>query len=154
LQGFQSELTDVTVLDPACGSGNFLYVALNKLLDLEKEVITYGASNGLSLMFPQVRPGQLFGLEINQYAQELTQVVIWIGYLQWMTANGFQPRRDPVLGDMDNIRLQDALLDRSDPANPTEAAWPPTDYIIGNPPFLGDKRFRSELVRAQRTWCE
>lgn len=145
LQGFQEELTGVTVLDPACGSGNFLYVALNKLLDLEKEVITYGASNGLPLMFPQVRPSQLYGMEINQYAQELTQVVIWIGYLQWMSLNGFQPRRDPVLGDMDNIRLQDALLDRSDPDNPKEAAWPPADYIIGNPPFLGGQRFRSEL---------
>ncbi|CAN5650788.1 class I SAM-dependent DNA methyltransferase [soil metagenome] len=145
LQGFQEQLTGVTVLDPACGSGNFLYVALNKLLDLEKEVITYGASNGLPLMFPQVRPSQLYGLEINQYAQELTQVVIWIGYLQWMSLNGFQPRRDPVLGDMDNIRLQDALLDRSDPDNPKEAAWPPADYIIGNLPFLGAKFLRREL---------
>lgn len=145
LADFQEELASVRILDPACGSGNFLYVALNKLLDLEKDVLTYGSSLGLPIGFPGVRPGQLHGLEINPYAQQLTQVVVWIGYLQWMRENGFQPRRDPVLGEMDNIKLQDALLDRSDPEHPKEAEWPPADYIIGNPPFLGSKRLRLEL---------
>src|SRR5690606_18461485 len=53
---FQEELTKVTILDPACGSGNFLYVALAKLQDLEKEVSSYAARNGLPGMFPLVRP--------------------------------------------------------------------------------------------------
>ncbi len=80
------------ILDPACGSGNFLYVAINLLLDLEKEVITYGAARDVSLL-PQVRPTQLAGIEINPYAQQLAQVVIWIGYLQWMHHNGFAAPR-------------------------------------------------------------
>ena len=145
LFGFQEELAAVRILDPACGSGNFLYVALAKLKDLEKEVVAFGAANGLSQMLPRVVPTQLYGLEINAYARELTQAIVWIGYLQWMTANGFQVTRDPVLAPMETIRLQDALLDRTDPAGPREAEWPRADFIIGNPPFLGGKRLRTEL---------
>ncbi|MGI8483737.1 MAG: class I SAM-dependent DNA methyltransferase [Thermomicrobiales bacterium] len=142
---FQEELTKVRVLDPACGSGNFLYVALAKIMDLEKEVLRYGAENGLSGMFPAVRPSQMLGIEINEYARELAQVVIWIGYLQWMIANGFSGLREPILEPLETIEHRDALLDGSDPARPQEAAWPPADFIIGNPPFLGGKRLRSEL---------
>lgn len=145
LLAFKERLAGVRLLDPACGSGNFLTVALGVLLGLEKEVITYGILAGLPGMFPEVSPRQLHGLEVNAYAHELAQVAVWIAYLQWMTANGFQPRRDPVLQPLDTIRLQDALLDLSDPAQPKEAAWPATDYIIGNPPFLGGKRLRAEL---------
>jgi type II restriction/modification system DNA methylase subunit YeeA len=135
----------VRILDPACGSGNFLTVALGALLDLEKEVVTHGTLAGLPAMLPEVSPRQLAGLEVNAYAHELAQVAVWIAYLQWMTANGFQPRRDPVLQPLDTIRLQDALLDRSDPARPREATWPAADYIIGNPPFLGGNKVRQEL---------
>jgi len=145
LRAFKERLAAVRVLDPACGSGNFLTVALGALLDLEKEVVTYGATAGLAGMFPEVSPRQLYGLEINTYAHELAQVAVWIAYLQWMTANGFQPRRDPILQALDTIRLQDALLDLSDPAQPREAAWPEAEFIIGNPPFLGGKRLRAEL---------
>jgi type II restriction/modification system DNA methylase subunit YeeA len=145
LEAFKQELAGVRILDPACGSGNFLYVALAKLLDLEKEVIVYGAANGLPLGFPLVSPAQLFGLEINEYARELAQVVVWIGYLQWKIANGFPGTDDPILKPLETIRLQDALLDRSDPAHPKEAQWPAADFIIGNPPFLGGKRMRAEL---------
>ncbi len=81
IRNFVERLAHVTVFDPACGSGNFLYVAINLLLDLEKEVITYAAAHGLSLI-PHVRPTQLSGLEVNRFAQQLAQVVIWIGYLQ------------------------------------------------------------------------
>ncbi|HQU43786.1 MAG TPA: hypothetical protein PK867_13300, partial [Pirellulales bacterium] len=88
LQDFVERLAHVSILDPACGSGNFLYVAINLLLDLEKEVITYAAGHGTSLL-PQVRPTQLHGIEINPVAQQLAQVVIWIGYLQWKHDNGF-----------------------------------------------------------------
>jgi type II restriction/modification system DNA methylase subunit YeeA len=145
LFGFQEELTRVRVLDPACGSGNFLYVALAKLMELEKEVVVYGAANGLPVMYPRVGPGQLFGLEVNEYARELAQVVVWIGYLQWMIGNGFGGRRDPILEPLETIRLQDALLDRSEPGRSKEAAWPAAEFIIGNPPFLGAKKLRSEL---------
>jgi type II restriction/modification system DNA methylase subunit YeeA len=145
LFAFQEELAAVRVLDPACGSGNFLYVALAALKDLEKEIVTYATSNGLPAFLPRVAPGQLLGLEVSGYARELAQVVVWIGYLQWMRDNGFQVRRDPVLEPLETIRLQDALLDRTDPDQPKEAAWPEADVIIGNPPFLGGKRLRAEL---------
>ncbi len=146
LGAFREELRGVRVLDPACGSGNFLYVALAALLDLEKEVLTYGAAHGLPLGFPLIGPGQLAGLELNAYARELAQAVVWIGYLQWLNANGFPPgSRDPILEPLETIRLQDALLNRSDPEQPKEAAWPAADFIIGNPPFLGGKRLRTEL---------
>lgn len=145
LFAFQEELAAVRILDPACGSGNFLYVALTKLKELEKEVVAYGSANGLPAMLPRVSPTQLYGLEVNEYARELAQTVIWIGYLQWMTANGFQVSRDPVLEASETIRLQDALLDLRDPQNPKEADWPVADYIIGNPPFLGGNRVRQGL---------
>jgi len=78
LLDFDERLAHVTVLDPACGSGNFLFVALQMLLGLEKEVIAYAAKRGLSFL-PHVLPTQLAGLEINPYAAELAQVAIWIG---------------------------------------------------------------------------
>lgn len=91
LLSFVERLSHVSILDPACGSGNFLYVAIHLLLDLEKEVITYAGNRGVGIL-PKVRPSQLAGIEINQYAQQLAQVVIWIGYLQWMHHSGFNPR--------------------------------------------------------------
>jgi type II restriction/modification system DNA methylase subunit YeeA len=145
LIGFLEELAGIRILDPACGSGNFLYVALAALLDLEKEVIAYGAANGLTVMYPTIRPSQLHGLEINGYARELAQTVVWIGYLQWMINNGFLGQPDPVLEPLETIRLQDALLDLSNPEHPKEAQWPEADFIIGNPPFLGGNRIRQEL---------
>ena len=96
IRDFSERLAHVSILDPACGSGNFLYVSLHLLLDLEKEVITYAARQGIG-QFPQIRPTQLAGIEINPYAQELASVVIWIGYLQWMHHNGFNPPSNPVL---------------------------------------------------------
>ena len=84
IQAFLHRLQHVTVLDPACGSGNFLYVALQKLKDLEKEVILYAMDQGFSGFLPQVGPWQLHGIEINPYAHELAQMTVWIGYLQWI----------------------------------------------------------------------
>ena len=141
---FIERLAHVAVLDPACGSGNFLYVAIHMLLDLEKEVIAYAATRGLSLV-PQVNPAQLHGLEINPYAQQLAQVVIWIGYLQWMHHNGFKMPDHPVLAPIESIRCMDAIFDLSDPEHPKEPEWPEAEFIVGNPPFLGNKRMRSEL---------
>ncbi|MCY2932509.1 MAG: class I SAM-dependent DNA methyltransferase, partial [Planctomycetota bacterium] len=80
LQGFLQHLSSLRILDPACGSGNFLYVAIQELLNLEKEVVTFAARPDIALgLFPTVRPTQLHGLELNPYAAELAQVVIWIG---------------------------------------------------------------------------
>jgi len=141
---FVERLAHVTVLDPACGSGNFLYVAIHILLDLEKEVVAYAATRGLSLV-PQVNPAQLHGLEINPYAQQLAQVVIWIGYLQWMHHNGFKMPDHPVLAPIESIRSMDAILDLSDPEHPKEPEWPETEFIVGNPPFLGGKLLRKNL---------
>lgn len=144
ISDFVQRLSHVRILDPACGSGNFLYVAINLLLDLEKEVIAYGAAHGLTQL-PQVRPTQLAGIEINRYAQELAQVVIWIGYIQWMHHNGFNPPRNPVLDPIESVRCMDAILDLSDPEHPTEPEWPEADFIVGNPPFLGGNLLRQHL---------
>jgi hypothetical protein len=141
---FLDRLAAVKVLDPACGSGNFLYVALARLLALEKEVIRYGAEAGLSIRLPQVGPRQLLGMEIDPLARELAQVAIWIGYLQWMIDNGFG-WKEPVLEPLETIRLQDALLTTHENGTVTETGWPASDFIIGNPPFVGGNKLRQEL---------
>ncbi|MDP9478654.1 MAG: hypothetical protein M3R38_23725 [Actinomycetota bacterium] len=145
LSGFAAKLRGVRILDPACGSGNFLYVALKELLDLEKEVSAYAGKVGLTPFFPGVGPDQLFGIETNLYAHELAQVTVWIGYLQWTIANGFGTREDPVLGPMTNILLMDALVERGEDGALREPKWPEADVVVGNPPFLGNKRMRTEL---------
>ena len=143
IQDFQQRLAQVRILDPACGSGNFLYVAIQELLALEKEVIVYAARPGIELgLFPHMRPTQLHGIEINPFAAELAQVVIWIGYLQWMKENGFMPPRDPILEPLQTIECRDAILDLTIPTKPQLPRWPPADFIIGNPPFLGVRQFR------------
>lgn len=164
IDGFLDRLRSVTVLDPACGSGNFLYVALQLLLDLEKEVITYAVPLGLKLM-PQVSVQQLRAIEINPYAFELAQVSVQIGLLQWRRDNGFENDRAPVLQDLDGFQNEDALLvphfrskaktlkdaqageHAGDEALKfyTEREWPECEVIMGNPPFLGDKLMRGQL---------
>ncbi len=141
LKAFQESLVDVKVLDPACGSGNFLYVALRSLLDLEKSVIQMAAHCGLMGFFPRVGPEQMRGLEINDYAHELAPITVWIGYIQWLRENGFGEPEQPILKRFELIKQQDAVLS----ADGTEPEWPEADYIIGNPPFLGDKKMRAEL---------
>ena len=145
LQAFQDRLASVKVLDPACGSGNFLYTALRSLLDLEKKVIDFNDAQHWEEMVPRVQPSQLLGLEINPYAAELARTALWIGYIQWHLSNGVHYRRQPVLTPMDTIRQTDAILDLSDPDNPAEPEWPAAEFIIGNPPFLGHVPFRKEL---------
>jgi type II restriction/modification system DNA methylase subunit YeeA len=146
LLGFVDELSHLRVLDPACGSGNFLYVALKSLLDLWKEVSVFGASHGLAHLLPyQVNPAQLYGIEINVYAQELASVVVWIGYIQWLHDNGFGVPPPPILQRLHNIRRMDAVLARDAHGKPVEPEWPDADFIIGNPPFLGGKRLRTGL---------
>jgi type II restriction/modification system DNA methylase subunit YeeA len=145
LRGFRGELAGVQVLDAACGSGNFLYVSLRLLLDLEKQVISLATSLGDSLAMPAVSPEQLHGIEINPYACELAQTTIWIGYIQWLRDNGFETPKEPILKPLEAIRLMDAIVGYGADGKPVEPEWPAADVIIGNPPFLGDKKMRSEL---------
>jgi type II restriction/modification system DNA methylase subunit YeeA len=164
LAKFQKQLSSVTVLDPACGSGNFLYVSLQLLLGLEKEVITFATQLGFAFKL-QVTVPQLKAIEINPYAFELAQVSVQIGYLQWRRDNGFDNDRTPVLQNLDGFQNEDALLvphfrnkaktlkeaqageHAGDDALKfyTERDWPESDVIVGNPPFLGDKFMRREL---------
>ena len=145
LEAFRERLASVKVLDPACGSGNFLYIALRSLLDFEKAVIDYAAAQGWVGLTPRVQPDQMLGLEINHYAAELARTALWIGYIQWHQANGFAYTQRPILTPLDTIRQTDAILDRSDPDNPAEPEWPAAEFIVGNPPFLGNKLLRSHL---------
>ena len=115
LEAFQDRLASVKVLDPACGSGNFLVTALRSLLHLEKRVIDFNDSKGWEEIYIRVKPSQMLGLEINPYAVELARTAIWIGYIQWHQANGIHYRHTPILETMETIRLTDAILDLSDP---------------------------------------
>ena len=145
LEFFRQRLASVTVLDPACGSGNFLYIALRSLLDLEREVIDFAAAQGWTGLTPAVQPDQMLGLEINHYAAELARTALWIGYIQWHQANGFPYTQRPILTPLDTIRQTDAILDLSDPDNPVEPDWPAAEFIVSNPPFLGHFPFRESL---------
>ncbi|HWS87054.1 MAG TPA: DNA methyltransferase [Pyrinomonadaceae bacterium] len=117
-------------LDPACGSGNFLYVTLQKLKDLEKEVLIYAGDRGLGSFIPLVGPWQFYGIEPNPYAFELAQTTLWIGYLQWVQANGYGTPAEPILRRMDNFENKDAILDRSDRTDPKEPDWPAADDLL------------------------
>lgn len=145
VRAFYERLSQVRVLDPACGSGNFLYVTLQRLKDLEKEVLVYAQDRGLGSFLPLVNPTQFYGIEVNPYAFDLAQTTLWIGYLQWIHQNGYGTPDEPILRPMSNFLNMDAILDLTDPQNPREPDWPPVDFIIGNPPFLGNKRMRQEL---------
>jgi type II restriction/modification system DNA methylase subunit YeeA len=146
---FLDRLRDFRVLDPACGSGNFLYVALQDLKDLEREAILWGSQTlRAPLAFPQVGPQVVHGIELNTYAAELARVVIWIGEIQWMLSNGFAYLRDPILRPLQNIECRDAILAVADDGEPTESEWPRADAIVGNPPYIGGKLMRANLGRA------
>ena len=130
---FLNRLRAFTVLDPACGSGNFLYLALQALKDLEHRVQLEAEALGFQRAFPDIGPANVKGLEINPYAAELARVSVWIGEIQWMRRNGFYESRDPILKPLDTIECRDAILT----PDGTEPDWPQADVIIGNPPFLG-----------------
>ena len=142
---FLARLDDTRVLDPACGSGNFLYIALQALKDLERLVLVWETTELRTTMrFPSVGPHNLHGIELNSYAAELARVSIWIGEIQWMINNGFAYLREPVLRPLQAIECRDAVLIEST-EGPAEPVWPDSDVIIGNPPFLGGKLMRSGL---------
>ncbi|MDB6061775.1 MAG: hypothetical protein JWM78_1878 [Verrucomicrobiaceae bacterium] len=206
IRNFHHHLCSVRVLDPACGTGNFLYVTLEHMKRLEGEVLNLLHDLGesqhlLELQGVTVDPHQFLGLEINPRAAKIAEMVLWIGYLQWhFRTHGKVNPPEPVLRDFHNIEHRDALItyerrelilgDNGKPKtrwdgityktspitgepipdesaqveqfrfiNPQKAEWPQADYIVGNPPFIGDKAMRRALgegyVDALRnTWSE
>jgi hypothetical protein len=139
------QLKEYRVLDPACGSGNFLFMGLKALKDIEHKSHLDAASLGLDREADLVTgPHNVLGLELNEYAAELARVTVWIGELQWRIEHGYAFKTNPVLEPLDHIECRDALL-VFDGATASEATWPRASVVIGNPPFLGDKMMRSEL---------
>ncbi len=150
LSAWIDELTAVKVLDPACGSGNFLYLALRRMLDLWNEAHDFAVAHDLRLaanyaIDHMVSPTQLYGIEVEFYAHELASIVVWIGYLQWKHEHVFTEDREPILQKLRNIEHGDAILRYDAEGKPYEPEWPNSDYIVGNPPFLGGKSLRREL---------
>jgi hypothetical protein len=189
IQEFLAKLRQVKILDPACGTGNFLYVTLDLLKGLEQEALTrlVDVAGNVQLGFEQVDPSQFLGIEINPRAAAIAELVIWIGYLQWYFKRyGSAASPDPVLQAFGNIECRDAVLaydgrepdvdaktgevrtrwggrmmkhvvtgeDVPDPSdrvviyrylNAREAEWPEADYIVSNPPFIGNRAMREIL---------
>ena len=141
LGAFLERLRKFTVLDPACGSGNFLYLALHTLHDLEHRVQLEAEAMGLQRAFPSVGPANVRGIELNAYAAELAHVSVWIGEIQWMRRNGFSGSRKPILDPLETIECRDAIVTPEG----GEPEWPEADVIIGNPPFLGGKLLITNL---------
>jgi SAM-dependent methyltransferase len=172
---FLKALSSVRVLDPACGTGNFLYVALRRMKQLEGEVLKQlhdvGGDEAVEAVGDvSVKPDQFFGLEFNRRAVEIAELVLWIGYLQWHLRTRTSPPKEPVLGSGDHVRAVDAVLSwkgAPEPLlkrdalgkpiasrggspiysypNPSSPKWPDADFIVGNPPFIGGKDIRSRL---------
>lgn len=138
---FIERLARFRVLDPACGSGNFLYVALKAIKDIEHRANLDAEALDLPRGFPRTGPENVLGIELNPYAAELARVSVWIGEIQWMRRNGFDAARNPILRPLDTIECRDAVLN----GDGTRAEWPKAEVVIGNPPFLGGKRLRAEL---------
>ncbi|MCZ2103254.1 MAG: class I SAM-dependent DNA methyltransferase, partial [Burkholderiales bacterium] len=192
VRAFHHRLCTLRVLDPACGSANFLYVTLEHLKRLEGEVLNQLEELGqtqdqLGFEGETVTLQQLRGIELNERAAALAELVLWIGYLQWhIRTRGNASVAEPVVHNYGNIECRDAVLawDAQEPAhddagrlrtrwdgvsfkphpvtgepvpdeaaqvpqwtylNARPAAWPQADFIVGNPPFIGNKRMREAL---------
>jgi type II restriction/modification system DNA methylase subunit YeeA len=149
LETHLKRLADFRVLDPACGSGNFLYLALRALKDLEHRAQVEAEALGLPRRFPSIGPEVVKGIEINRYAAELARVSVWIGEIQWMIKNGFPAPQNPILRTLETIECRDALLSITSAEGGgntivKESDWPAADAIIGNPPFLGSRKLVPE----------
>jgi type II restriction/modification system DNA methylase subunit YeeA len=138
---FLERLKAFRVLDPACGSGNFLNLSLLALKDIEHKVNVEAEQLGLVRAAPATGPENMLGIEINGYAAELARVSVWIAEIQWMRKNGFEANRNPILRTLDNIECRDAVLG----PDGSRAVWPKADVVVGNPPFLGNKKMIGEM---------
>jgi hypothetical protein len=175
VQKFHTRLCDMRVLDPACGTGNFLYVAMEMMKRLEGEVLEavadLGGQEALGLEGHTVDPHQFLGMEVNPRAAAIAELVVWLGYLQWHFRTKGGAPADPILKDFRTIKTMDAVVaydgrdlvrdDSGRPVthtnaegrqvevysyrNPRRPDWPTADYIVGNPPFIGGKDIRGRL---------
>ena len=130
LREFQAKLSQTRVLDPACGTGNFLYVTMELMKRLEGEVldalanVSPGEGDRLALAGAGVDPHQFLGLEKNPRAVLVAELVLWIGWLQWhFRTRGGVPPAEPILRDFRNIRKADALLDYREEVEQPVARW-------------------------------
>ncbi len=156
---FHHRLCELRVLDPACGTGNFLYASLELIKRLEAEVLDFYASLGgaESLGFEAVDPHQFLGIELNPRAAAIAELVVWIGYLQWHYRTRSGHPAEPILREFRNITCKDAVLTwdgwpvpsvvdgKETFSNVRLPDWPEADFIIGNPPFIGGKDIREKL---------
>lgn len=165
VRAFHDKLCKTEVLDPACGTGNFLYVSLELMKRLEGEVLEALADLGgqevlTGLEAHNVDPHQFLGLELNPRAAAIAELVLWIGYLQWhFRTRGGMPS-EPILKAFKNIRVQNAVLTWDGYPLPVirdgveaypnacRPEWPSADFIVGNPPFIGGKDLRARLGNA------
>ncbi|MEL7430335.1 MAG: DNA methyltransferase, partial [Pseudomonadota bacterium] len=162
VRDFHEKLYNTRVLDPACGTGNFLYVSLELMKRLEGEVLEalldLGGQEALAgLDRHEVDPHQFLGLELNHRARYIAELVLWIGFLQWHKRNSGGLPSDPVLRDYGNIKQGDAVLTWDGYPVPTikegketfpnarRPDWPEAEFIVGNPPFIGGKDIRRHL---------
>jgi hypothetical protein len=171
VRAFHDKLCATRVLDPACGTGNFLYVALDLTKRLEGEVLEMLADLGgqealTGLEGHTVDPHQFLGLELNTRAAAIAELVLWIGYLQLHFKTKGGPPGEPILRAFGNINLgkpggYDAVLTWDGYPVPTiehqggmtkeaypnarRPGWPAAEFIVGNPPFIGGKDVRSRL---------
>jgi hypothetical protein len=117
VESFLHKLATIRILDPACGSGNFLYVTLELLKRLEAEVLetlhSFGATSKLELEGVMVTPENFFGIELNPRAADIAEQVLWIGFLQWhlRTHGNLRNLREPIIKDLHNIQKRDAVLE-------------------------------------------
>jgi hypothetical protein len=162
VRAFNDRLYNTRVLDPACGTGNFLYVSLELMKRLEGEVLEALADLGgqealRGLDRHEVDPHQFLGLELNARARHIAELVLWIGFLQWHKRNRGELPSDPVLRDYGNIQQGDAVLTWDGYPLPKivdgketlprarRPDWPEAEFIVGNPPFIGASLLRSKL---------
>lgn len=153
VRDFHRRLARMRILDPACGTGNFLYVTLELMKRLEGEVLEVLAELSgeelLHLDTETVHPRNFHGIEVNARAAAIAQLVLWLGYIRWQLRNGGQVS-DPVLEDVQSIVTGDALLT----VTGARTAWPEAEFIVGNPPFIGGKDLRGRLPEgmAEALW--
>ena len=140
---FLERVRKFRILDPACGSGNFLYLALHELKTIEWRIAIEGEALGFERPFPTIGPEAVLGIELNSYAAELARVSVWIGEIQWMLRNGFDINRAPILKPLETIANRNAIINDDG----TPADWPDADVIIGNPPYIGAKLMKRRLGR-------
>ena len=138
---FRRRLARYRVLDPACGSGNFLALSLRALKDFDLAVLDDVAPMGLPPDDFRVGPEAVMGIEVNAYAAELARLTVWITELQWQLQKGLGLTRRPILDKLDGIVRADALIIQ----NGRDSTWPEADVVVGNPPFLGGKLMRNML---------